>query len=133
MNATATEIASVLREVKGNVAAAATRLKVARADLAERVRKSEMLSALVDDYRSELVDFAETQLRAAIGKGEDWAIRYVLDSARASPRGWRKPAASVPSGEPPAKPGYAAAPVDPRLLTDEQLAKVARAQVGVED
>lgn len=133
MNATATEIAAVLREVKGNVAAAATRLKVARADLAERVRKSEMLSALVDDYRSELVDFAETQLRAAIGKGEDWAIRYVLDSARASPRGWRKPAASVPSGEASAKPGDGPAPVDPRLLTDEQLAKVARAQVGVED
>lgn len=116
MNATKTEIAAVLREVKGNVAAAATRLKVARADLAAAVQDDEKLSAIVDDYRSELVDFAETQLRKAIANGCDWAIRYVLDSARAQPRGWRKQTIG----------SQGAVPAPPSSLSDEQLAEMNR-------
>ena len=106
----ASAIAEAIRAKGGNLTSAAKTLGLTRASLAERVEKSDFLRDVWDECRAELVDYAETQLRNAIAKGEDWAIRYALDSSRASPRGWRKPPASAPSGEtqPAAKPDAAA-------------------------
>lgn len=131
----ASAIAEAIRAKGGNLTSAAKTLGLTRASLAERVEKSDFLRSVWDECRAELVDYAETQLRNAIAKGEDWAIRYALDSSRASPRGWRKPPASAPSGEtqPAAKPDAAAekdAPPDPRTMTDEQLAAFNRAILG---
>ena len=92
-----------------------------REDVDRAIRASEVLSAIIDGCRSELVDFAETQLRNAIAKGEDWAIRYVLDSFRASPRGWRKAATAPPQSSP-----SASGSDDLRNLTDAQLEQMNR-------
>lgn len=114
------KIANALRETKGNVAAAASRLGMGREDVDRAVRASAVLSAIIDGFRSELVDFAETKLRNAVAKGEDWAIRYVLDSARAMPRGWRKSQAAPGGGTP----GRDAASFGG--LSDDQLAEMNR-------
>lgn len=119
--------ADALRATHGNLTAAAQRLGVTRSALAAIVDADPALAALVDDCRAELVDYAETQLRNAIGKGEDWAIRYALDSSRASPRGWRKPSAAAASAQ-----SQQAAP-PPREDEPEDLAAQVRREMGLDD
>lgn len=121
-----TTVASTLEETHGNISAAASRLGVRRAELAAYVAAHERLATLVDDCRAELVDYAETQLRRAIGEGHEWAIRFALDSTRASPRGWRKMSASATSDAPSAAPGGDG-------LTYDELARMARRQLGLDD
>lgn len=120
--------ADALRATHGNLSAAAQRIGMTRTALAEIVDADPALAALVDDCRAELVDYAETQLRNAIGKGEDWAIRYALDSSRASPRGWRKPSASA---------AQQAAQTQPTPREDtpegEDMAAIVRRQMGLDD
>ena len=122
--------ADALRATHGNLTAAAQRLGMTRSALAAIVDADPALAALVDDCRAELVDYAETQLRNAIGKGEDWAIRYALDSSRASPRGWRKPSAAAQSqqaaqAQPPPPSGDAP--------EGEDMAAQIRREMGLDD
>lgn len=121
--------ADALRATHGNLTAAAQRLGMTRSALAAIVDADPALAALVDDCRAELVDYAETQLRNAIGKGEDWAIRYALDSSRASPRGWRKPSAAqsqqAAQAQPPPPAGDAP--------EGEDMAAIVRRQMGLDD
>ena len=119
--------ADALRATRGNLTAAAQRLGMTRSALAAIVDADPALAALVDDCRAELVDYAETQLRNAIGKGEDWAIRYALDSSRASPRGWRQPSAAAASAQ-----SQQAAP-PPREDEPVDLAAQVRREMGLDD
>lgn len=120
--------ADTLRATHGNLTAAAQRLGMTRSALAAIVDADPALAALVDDCRAELVDYAETQLRNAIGKGEEWAVKYALDSARASPRGWRKPSGSAASQAAQAQP-------TPRedAPEGEDMAAIVRRQMGLDD
>ena len=131
MNATAPSPADALRATHGNLTAAAQRLGMTRSALAAIVDADPALTAFVDDCRAELVDYAETQLRNAIGKGEDWAIRYALDSSRASPRGWRKPSASAASQA--AQTHQAATPPAGDAPEGEDMAAQIRREMGLDD
>jgi hypothetical protein len=122
--------ADALRATHGNLSAAALRLHVTRGEMAAIVDADPALAALVDDCRAELVDYAETQLWNAIGKGEDWAIRYALDSTRASPRGWRKPSAAAASQA--AQTQQAATPPAGDAEPEDMAAQIRR-EMGLDD
>ena len=127
-------IVEALAATEGNITAAAQKLGVKRAALAKRVAKSAALREAWEEPRSILVDAAEQALREAITNGEQWAIKYALDSTRAASRGWRKAAQSAPTTSPesatPTTPTEQGQPAD---LTPEQLATLARKQIGVDD
>lgn len=129
MDATSPSPADALRATHGNLTAAAQRLGMTRSALAAIVDADPALAALVDDCRAELVDYAETQLRNAIGKGEEWAVKYALDSSRASPRGWRKPSAAAQAQQ------AAQAQPPPRedVPEGEDMAAIVRREMGLDD
>lgn len=71
-------IEATLRSSYGLVATAARRLGMSRTNLYKRISKSERLQAALEDAREEIVDTGELKLIQAVGKGEAWAIAFVL-------------------------------------------------------
>ena len=83
------ELAELLKQYGGNMSSVAAKIGIARQSVAERVKKNENLSAVLEETRQRLVDMAESGLRSAVANGEEWAIKRVLDSKRGAERGWR--------------------------------------------
>ena len=83
-------VAECLRAKFGNVTETAKALNVDVAGLRRRVRDTPHLAQVLDEARESIVDLAETML--AVRKGEDWAVKRVLESKHAVARGWRPPA-----------------------------------------
>ena len=76
----------------GNIAGVAKELGVSRQSVWTRVQKSKRLQEAVEEAREKLVDMAESKLARAVGAGQEWAVKRVLDSKRGAERGWRPPA-----------------------------------------
>lgn len=85
-------VAECLRAKFGNVTETAKALNVDVAGLRRRVRDTPHLAQVLDEARESIVDLAETMLAVAVRKGEDWAVKRVLESKHAVARGWRPPA-----------------------------------------
>lgn len=85
-------VAECLRAKFGNVTETAKALNVDVAGLRRRVRDTPHLAQVLDESRESIVDLAETMLAVAVRKGEDWAVKRVLESKHAVARGWRPPA-----------------------------------------
>ncbi|MBQ1428310.1 MAG: hypothetical protein IIZ06_01455 [Kiritimatiellae bacterium] len=85
-------VAECLRAKFGNVTEAAKALGVDVSGLRRRVRDTPHLAQVLDEARESIVDLAETMLAVAVRKGEDWAVKRVLESKHAVARGWRPPA-----------------------------------------
>ena len=92
MKATEKSIADALRAKFGNCTEAAKALGMEPPSLRERIRKSPKLQKILDEARESSVDLAETMLAVAVRKGEDWAVKRVLDSKHGMARGWKPPA-----------------------------------------
>ena len=85
-------VAETLRAKFGNVTETAKALGVDTRHLRRRVTETPALAAVLDEARESIVDLAETMLAVAVRKGEDWAVKRVLESKHAVARGWRPPA-----------------------------------------
>lgn len=73
-----TRISEHLVRTGGNVAATAKSLALARVTIYRKLKASAYLRDVVDDCRESLLDEAESQLAAAIRKGEAWAVCFYL-------------------------------------------------------
>ena len=85
-------VAETLRAKFGNVTETAKALGVDTRHLRRRVTGTPALAAVLDEARESIVDLAETMLAVAVRRGEDWAVKRVLESKHAVARGWRPPA-----------------------------------------
>lgn len=70
-------VADKLRELHGNMTAAAAALGVTRQGLAKFVEKNN-LGYIVEEARESMVDIAESALKRAVLNGEAWAIALTL-------------------------------------------------------
>lgn len=71
-------VASAITELKGNLAAVASRFNVARSSVVEFVQKHATLMSVLSDARESRTDLAEDKLGAAIENGEAWAVCFYL-------------------------------------------------------
>ena len=86
------QLEGLLKISYGNIAGVAKELGVSRQSVWNRVQKSKRLQEAVEEAREKLVDMAESKLARAVGAGQEWAVKRVLDSQRGAERGWRPPA-----------------------------------------
>ena len=72
------KIIEALRSTNGLVSLAAKRLGCAPQTIYTRRDKVHAVAQVIDDCRSELVDYGELALRKAVVNGEPWAVGLVL-------------------------------------------------------
>lgn len=72
------QIRAALIATGGAMALAAKRLKVSRQAIWKRIQQSDDLQAVVADQREELLDLAESALKASLKKREAWAVCFTL-------------------------------------------------------
>lgn len=65
-------------ERRGNISAVARALGVSRQTIYRHIEKSAKLQKAVASAREERIDLAESQLDAAVERGEPWAITLML-------------------------------------------------------
>ena len=83
------QIAHALKQAAGNVSYAARGLGVARTTIWRHVVKSPTLQEVLNDAREELVDIAESGLRAKAARGNVTAMIWITKaSPAAKKRGW---------------------------------------------
>ena len=75
---TADQVAEALRAAGGSHADAAERLGCHRTTILDYVRRCPRVRQARDEARAELIDKAESQLRAMVDRGEWLAVRFVL-------------------------------------------------------
>ena len=75
---TTEEIVAALKKHNGLVSVAARALKCAPQTISIRAKKESEIRAAIEESRESLVDLAEQKLRAALNKGQPWAISLVL-------------------------------------------------------
>lgn len=97
------EIADALRDAKGFLSGAARALGVTRQAIAQRVRKSPVLSAVEAECVETNLDTAESRLTDAIDEGAGWAIKFYLQ-CKGKERGYHFPNAVAEVEEPPRPP-----------------------------
>ena len=71
-------VEEALREMSGNIAAAARKLGVARLSIYRFIEKNPSLVDVVNDYRQAMADNAESALNRAVINGEAWAVCFTL-------------------------------------------------------
>ena len=71
-------IIECLRETNGLVSLAAKRVPCAISTINERRKRVQAVQRVIDECREELVDLGELALRAAIIRGEPWAVGFAL-------------------------------------------------------
>lgn len=71
-------IIACLRETNGLVSLAAKRVPCAISTINERRKRVQAVQHVIDECREELVDLGELALRAAIIRGEPWAVGFAL-------------------------------------------------------
>lgn len=72
------QIRDALREAKGFVSRAAEALGCSQQTIRNRLDKSEVVKAVVEEINESNLDRAETRLFDAIDNGEPWAIKFFL-------------------------------------------------------
>jgi hypothetical protein len=86
------EVCGALVDSEGNVQLAADRLKVGSLILRKFIERSTRARAVIVEMSARLVDEAQTTLHAALrdedARRQDWAVRFILNSKNARPRGW---------------------------------------------
>ena len=71
-------IIECLRETNGLVSLAAKRVPCSMTTIYTRARDVAAVRQVIDECRSELVDYGELALRRAVVNGEPWAVAMVL-------------------------------------------------------
>ncbi len=71
-------IIAALRETNGLVSLAAKRVPCSMTTIYTRARNVAAVRQVIDECRSELVDYGELALRRAVIAGEPWAVGLVL-------------------------------------------------------
>jgi hypothetical protein len=71
-------IIECLKETNGLISLAAKRVPCSITTIRERARRVQAVKQTIDECRGELVDVAELALRAAVTRGEPWAVGLVL-------------------------------------------------------
>jgi hypothetical protein len=71
-------IIACLRETNGLVSLAAKRVPCSITTINTRRKKVAAVQRVIDECRSELVDYGELALRKAVVNGEPWAVALVL-------------------------------------------------------
>lgn len=77
-NYTAEQVAQAIRDANGIKAVAARRLGCARNTVSKYAREYVVCREAVETARETIVDLAEGQFVAAIGRGEPWAVSMAL-------------------------------------------------------
>lgn len=72
------KIIAALRETNGLVSLAAKRVPCSHSTIHTRRKHVKAVQDVIDECRSELVDYGELALRKAIIAGEPWAVGFVL-------------------------------------------------------
>jgi hypothetical protein len=95
---TSEEVCAALVQSEGNVHQAADRLKVGSLILRKFIERSTRARAVIVEMSARLIDEADTTLRSALrdddSRRQDWAVRFILNSKNARPRGWASTDAS---------------------------------------
>lgn len=87
MKVTKEQVIRALKQAKGNIAAAARALGLARCSLHLRIQNHPDLIKLVNDFREARIDRAESIIDWALGKKKPWAVAMVLKGPGKN-RGW---------------------------------------------
>lgn len=75
---TVSDYEKALRATGGFLTHAAKKLGVSVPAVSQRIKKSARLQAVLEEIRGGMLDLAESKLKAAIKKGEAWAIAFYL-------------------------------------------------------
>jgi hypothetical protein len=71
-------ITDALRETNGLISLAAKKVPCSITTIRQRARDVKEVRQVIDDCRSELVDYGEMALRGRVLAGEPWAVSLVL-------------------------------------------------------
>lgn len=82
------QICDALVEAKGFVSQAAEALGCSQQTIRNRLDKSEVIKAVIEEINESHLDHAETRLFDAIDRGEPWAIKFFL-AYRGKSRGYQ--------------------------------------------
>jgi len=72
------QIIEALKAVNGMVYLAARKLGCEAKTIYRRAKKAQVIQRAIDDSRGETVDLAEQKLRAAVWRGDSWAVAFTL-------------------------------------------------------
>lgn len=73
-----TDILPIVEPCRGNISAIARALGASRQTVYRRIAQSPQLQAAIESAREARIDDAESQLDAAVDRGEPWAVSLLL-------------------------------------------------------